>query len=526
MKGNISLIIIVLSGVFCLMRPIHARTVPARTDEPRETPCWQTGTQDSLPEGSLSAGIEEKREKPDRKNRKNKRDRYEYRVLTADSLFRINAGTVKIYFRLHTGDKTTRPQHQRRLVPAIISKDSLHRKELLPIYTYGRTRYLKLLRENKIPGLADTILTGKLSKGAEIDFTAEVRFENWMDQASLHIRQEVSGCAGCNLNESDSMQMQQILYQPRIQLPPEIPCPEEFVSRHRSCDAYLRFDAGKSEIRPELGNNMREIDKIDSVLLFVLRNPAYEILEMDIQGFASPEGSYAYNTNLAQKRAMALKDYISEIHQLQSESLRVLPGEENWSDLAELVEMTGIAHKEEILHIMEHVEDPDEKEAAIKQIDKGKPYSLMFRILYPSLRKNTFHVSYISKERSLEEAQELVYTNPSELNVYEFYNVAKACYAQDTARYNEVIRIAADTYPAHSITNANAARIALAGGDLDRARLYLLNTQYEDFTLGIRAYMAYMEGHTEDAMLLWEEAARHGDPTAASNMEEINKRGY
>ena len=151
---------------------------------------------------------------------------------------------------------------------------------------------------------------------------------------------------------------------------------------------------------------------------------------------------------------------------------------------------------------------------------------MIFRILYPSLRKNTFHVSYISKERSIEEAHELVFTQPSELNVYEFYNVAKAYYAQDTAKYNEVIKIAADTYPTHSITNANAARIALAEGNLDQARLYLLNTKYEDFTLGIRAHIAYMEGHTEDALLLWEEAALHGDPSAKPNIEEINKRGY
>lgn len=526
MKGKLSLIAIVLSGASCLMAASHASPAMRETDGALAKNGLETALTDSLPQAAPTSRDDAKTAKQERKLKKSKKNQYDYRVLTPDSLFRIDAGRVDIYFRLYTGDKKTRAQHQRKLLPVLISKDSLHQKELPPVYAYGRTRYLKNLREHRIPETADTLLIGKNTKGAEIDLNTEVRFEQWMDQASLYIRQEVSGCAGCGSNQSDSMQMGQILYQPRIQLSPEIPCPEEFVSRHRSCDAFLRFDVGKAEIRPELGSNQREIDKIDSVLLFVLRNPAYEILEMDIQGFASPEGSYAYNTNLAQKRALALKDYIAYIHQLPQGVLSVLPGEENWDDLMELVRMTGIAHKEEIIQIMESVDDPDEREYRIKQIDGGKPYQLIFRILYPSLRKNTFHVSYISKERSIEEAHELVFTQPSELNVYEFYNVAKAYYAQDTAKYNEVIKIAADTYPTHSITNANAARIALAEGNLDQARLYLLNTKYEDFTLGIRAHIAYMEGHTEDALLLWEEAALHGDPSAKPNIEEINKRGY
>ena len=440
--------------------------------------------------------------------------------------FKIKDGSVQVDFFLHTGEKKMRQQHKRALTPLIISHDTLHMTELAPVYTYGRTRYLKDERENMLPADADTILYGKKAREVEIHFIAQVPYETWMDTASLEIRQEVSGCASCAISSSDSTRMPQLLYRPDIWLPEEVECPVEYVPRDGYCDAFLNFELDRAVLKTGLGSNEKELAKIDSVLLYVKGNPAYTILSMEIRGFASPEAPYAYNIRLAERRAMALKQYILRNHHVADSLLEVFPGEENWEDLISMIRQTDLPYKTEILDIIAQETDPDLRERKIKKIDEGRPYRLMYRVFYPSLRKNAFHISYISKERSLEEAKELVSTAPSELNVYEFYRVAKHFYSQDSLTYSQIIQRAADTYPTHSIANTNAAREALREGDLEKAREYLLRTRYEDFTLGHRAYMAWKEGRTADALFLWRQAAEKGDTSALHNLAEIEKRGY
>lgn len=508
---------------------------------------------EDMPQDSLFP-TDTKDSKNKRKQRKEERSRYEYAIrhisdtvlisslktdsltgadtliaekyIFSDSLFRIKNGKVQVKFLLYTGDKKMRPQHKRALVPVLVSRDSLHQKELSAIHTYGRTRNLKDLRENNLPVNADTILVGKKAKGVEVYFSSAVPFEPWMDTASLQIRQKVTGCADCGLAQSDSTQMPQLLYQPEILLPAEIECPKEFSPRYGSVDAYLSFEVNKSALKLSLGSNQSELRKIDSVLLRVKGNPDYKILNMEIKGFASPEARYTYNVQLAEKRANSLKDYIARTYQVPDSMLVVFPGEENWDDLTLLIQNSGLPYKEEILRIIEEEPDYDRREQLIKQVGHGHPYRLIFEQFYPLLRKNTFSISYVSLEREINEAKNLVSSNPKELNTYEFYNVAKTFYADDTAAYRQIIMLAADTYPTHAIANANAARVALFEGDIKKARTYLLNTNYEDFTLPLRAYIAWKEGHVEDALQLWQQAAESGDPVSAHNLAEIERRGF
>ena len=170
---------IVALTLACLMAASHASPAMRETDGALAKNGLETALTDSLPQAAPTSRDDAKTAKQERKLKKSKKNQYDYRVLTPDSLFRIDAGRVDIYFRLYTGDKKTRAQHQRKLVPVLISKDSLHQKELPPVYAYGRTRYLKNLREHRIPETADTLLIGKNTKGAEIDLNTEVRFEGW-----------------------------------------------------------------------------------------------------------------------------------------------------------------------------------------------------------------------------------------------------------------------------------------------------------------------------------------------------------
>lgn len=76
----------------------------------------------------------------------------------------------------------------------------------------------------------------------------------------------------------------------------------------------------------------------------------------------------------------------------------------------------------------------------------------------------------------MEEAKELVYTDPRQLSLEEMYRVAQT-YPTGSAQFNEVFRIAVRIFPHDPVSNLNAANAALLDKDADEARRYLQKAQ-------------------------------------------------
>ena len=202
--------------------------------------------------------------------------------------------------------------------------------------------------------------------------------------------------------------------------------------------------------------------------------------------------------------------------------LVVTRGDENWTGLAEAVARMELPNRDALLEIIRSDEDPDRREARLKQAD-ANAYALLLRTVYPALRKNTFRISYISRERTPQEARRLAEEQPGELNAYEFYTVARTYCANDSAAYGNLLLKAADTYPDNAEANNNAARICLTRGDLEAARKYLDRTNNEPFTWNNRGVLLWMQGRREEALFWLRKAADEGDPQARENLKEIDQ---
>ena len=57
--------------------------------------------------------------------------------------------------------------------------------------------------------------------------------------------------------------------------------------------------------------NAQELDRLKKFLSENLNIQGTSLKEVDIKGYASPEGSFDYNRSLAQRRTQTLSDYIS-----------------------------------------------------------------------------------------------------------------------------------------------------------------------------------------------------------------------
>ena len=85
---------------------------------------------------------------------------------------------------------------------------------------------------------------------------------------------------------------------------------EQVKRREIANESFLDFAVGKTDIRPEFGNNPAELAKVRRMIEQVRSEQGVTITGIDITGYASPEGSLASNQRLSEGRALSLLNYL------------------------------------------------------------------------------------------------------------------------------------------------------------------------------------------------------------------------
>lgn len=181
-------------------------------------------------------------------------------------------------------------------------------------------------------------------------------------------------------------------------------------------ECRLEFELGKADVKPELGNNGFGIKRIKETLADLLDNETYDLDSIIISATASPEGSYATNKALAQRRSESVSDYFSRFITEYGDSLKTASGvsmdidgtnmaytkqvqeirltprsiPENWEDLYDLVarDIVMNVNQKETFREIYKIDDPDKRERALQD----RPYyTYMKETLYPRLRTVKFN---------------------------------------------------------------------------------------------------------------------------------------
>lgn len=190
------------------------------------------------------------------------------------------------------------------------------------------------------------------------------------------------------------------------------------VERRASANTECRidFEVGKAVVKPELGDNASGIERIRKTLASLIENDTFDLDSIIVSATASPEGTYASNGRLAQKRSQAVSDYFEKFIKEYGDSLVVAGGvsmnmdgtqmeytrkiqpikftprsiPENWEDLASYVESDIVmddGYKEEFRKAYKE-KDPDVREAKMR---RHGYYKYMRESLYPRLRTVKFN---------------------------------------------------------------------------------------------------------------------------------------
>lgn len=163
--------------------------------------------------------------------------------------------------------------------------------------------------------------------------------------------------------------------------------------------AQIQFHQGKFEVIDTLGNNRVELDKVRRKLKELYDGNEFVVDTLFVTAFASPEGAYSLNAELARRRGQSIKDYLAML-----DTYHVLPdyeqiiadnAAEDWGRLRELIMKSPyVVHAQQIADIIDTQTDADWRETQIRNAYPAD-YRYIRDHLYPQLRTVdfTFHLA-------------------------------------------------------------------------------------------------------------------------------------
>lgn len=353
-------------------------------------------------------------------------------------------------------------------------------------------------------------------------YVMEIPYEYWMDDASLIVRQILTSCRdGQQLFTVDVAK--QVTLEPKIPYEPDLlvaliePERELVKNRNIQAQAYLDFPVGRSVIVPDFRRNPEELSKIQNTLRGVQSNPDVQITGMFIEGYASPEGSYALNTRLSNERAQALTNYVAQNFGINSSLIRFSATPEDWDGLRILVEDSNIPNRDEILAIIDSDLEPDAKEARIKRYPS---YRTMLNEMFPQLRRSDYRVDFTVKDYSVAEAAVMLDKDPSMLSHYELFMLANT-YEMGSPEFDKVYDAIFRQYPEEDVANINMATVMYLRGEYTGAKRRLEGAAENAEALNTLGAVALKEGDLDAAQRYFERARALGSPNAEHNLNEV-----
>lgn len=403
--------------------------------------------------------------------------------------------------------------------PLVESGDSV--RALAPIIINGKVRHILYERMERTDKKELEIRRYNDTE-QQVDYLARTPYADWMEKADVTLVMDDCGCGWKALSQNRDKLFALNFAEPVVIDPMLVyvkPAPEEVKARHLDGSAYLDFPVNQITINPDYRNNSAELKKIQQTVEAVKNDPYATITSLSIKGYASPEGTYKGNAYLAENRAKALLDYVKEHYDLSDVELTVDFEPEDWEGLEAAVEKGNLPDKEELLAIIRADEpaDWDAREWKLKSLNGGSSYKILLRDVYPSLRHSDYRVNYHIRNFSVDEAKQIIQSDPSKLSLNEMFLVAET-YETGSEPFNEVFEVAVRMYPDDPVSNLNAAISAINTRQLDKAKRYLAKaTDCPEKQLA-EASILMLEGKLDEAKSILEKLQH--EPSVSAQVEE------
>ena len=460
-----------------------------------------------------------------------------FKVASPDSVSTVTAddGSLFLSIPFRINGAALASEEVIRVTPVVTGNgDPDHSLSLKPILVMGEKREILTERmqdaRREVPYLTtDSDKTFVVQKGDAPErylYQVSVPASEWTKDASLKLVAESWGCAACKVLTQEKRLTDRLIrepYVPDFKLAYITPPVEPVKARADKHTATFNFKVARHELLRNYKNNGREFAQVDRIVGEVAGNPDFTITSLTIDGYASPEDYASNNLPLSDRRAKAFADYLSEAFDLPSRMLKPTGHGEDWDGLRKAVEASAMAHKEEVLRIIDTEPGLDARDGKIRAIDGGKTYKLLLDEYYPPLRRTEYTIAYNVRAFTVEEGREIIKKDPKLLSLNEMYLVAGS-YPKGSKEFNEVFDIAVRLYPDQPIAIINAASAEIEAGAYASAIARLEKLPDDAAALNNLAVAYALSGDDARAKAVLEKAQALGSAEAAHNLEELGKK--
>ena len=195
------------------------------------------------------------------------------------------------------------------------------------------------------------------------------------------------------------------------------------------------------------------------------------IKNVEVKAYASPDGGYAFNDKLANKRQNVSEGYVKQ--QLKGNKMQADIDAhytaQDWEGFMKLVQASNIQDKDVILRVLSMYKDPQEREQQIRNMSEG--FRELADGILPELRRSRLIINYQVIGRSDEQIRQQYAADPTKLSLEELLYLAALEDQVSTkeAIYKKTIQLHKNDFRAYN----NLAALALNKGDEATAERYL-----------------------------------------------------
>ena len=293
-------------------------------------------------------------------------------------------------------------------------------------------------------------------------------------------------------------------------------------------EANVKFLINQANIRKsELKNNSVQ-EFIEMLKKINADREGFNIQNVEIQAYASPEGGVKFNDKLAGQRKNQSEKYVKNTLKKTKvdAALDAHYTAQDWEGFQKLVAASNLQDKDVILRVLSMYEDPQEREQQIRNMSAG--FQELANGILPELRRSRLIINYETIGRSDEQIKEQYKNDASKLSADEL--LYSATLDETPAKQEEIYKKTVEAYPNDYRAYNNLAALALAKGDKQAAQQYAAkaaqlgsDTPEAQANLGL---ISLINGNVQDAERAISKGANSENVKAALGALNIAKGNY
>ncbi len=228
----------------------------------------------------------------------------------------------------------------------------------------------------------------------------------------------------------------------------ELPClaPDSFQRvTNQKMEAQVKFLVNQANLRKsELASNSVK-DFVEMLRKINREHESLNLKNVEVLGYASPEGNFAVNDRLANQRQSVSEEFVKG----QMKQARV-SGDvtshytaEDWDGFQKLVAASNIQDKDVILRVLSMYQDPEQREQQIRNMSEG--FRELADGILPELRRARMIINYETVGRSDEQLKQQYAADPTKLSLDELLYTATLY--ENPAESEDVYKKTAELFP-------------------------------------------------------------------------------